>query len=222
MKTKGSKQNSLEGEEMGIQPEHSLKQFPEHPSEQMGKGEMEKSSEVGEGERGIVEAVFEWSLWKSRLVVVLAVIFGVLGGILFAVVASADVIKAIKGTLNYFTGDFTGNGGEFHGWLIGKIIGAVDLYLIAVVLFIFAFGIYELFISRIDDAENSETSSKILSIHSLDELKDKLGKVVVMVLIVTFFKKVIHMEFHTPMEMLFLAFSIFALSISLYFLHKNH
>jgi len=59
--------------------------------------------------------------------------------------------------------------------------------LIAVVLLIFSFGIYELFISEIDDAENSEVGSKILAIHSLDELKDKLGKVVVMVLIVSFF-----------------------------------
>lgn len=182
-------------------------------------GEVEQRPTKAPEERGLLEAGFEWTLWKSRLIVILAVVFGVIGGILFAVVASADVIKALKGTVAYFGGNF--EGGEFHSWLIGKIIGAVDLYLIAVVLFIFAFGIYELFVSRIDDAESSETSSKILAIHSLDELKDKLGKVVVMVLIVTFFKKVIHMHFDTPVQMLFLALSILALALSLYFLHKG-
>ena len=110
---------------------------------------------------------------------------------------------------------------NFHEELIGGIIGAVDLYLIAVVLLIFAFGIYELFISEIDDAENSEVGSKILAIHSLDELKDKLGKVVVMVLIVSFFKKVIHMNFDTPLSMLYLAGSILALALALYYMHKG-
>jgi uncharacterized membrane protein YqhA len=171
-------------------------------------------------ERGVLEALFEGTMWQSRLIVVLAVIFGIAGAILFSIVASLDVVKAIKGTYTYYFGHWTGE--EFHSWLIGKIIGAVDLYLIAVVLFIFAFGIYELFISRIDDAEESETGSKILAIHSLDELKDKLGKVVVMVLIVTFFKKVIHMSFGTPTEMLFLALSILALALALYYMHKGH
>jgi uncharacterized membrane protein YqhA len=90
-----------------------------------------------------------------------------------------------------------------------------------VVLLIFAFGIYELFISEIDDAEHSEVGKKILAIHSLDELKDKLGKVVVMVLIVSFFKKVIHMNFDTPLSMLYLAGSILALALALYYMHKG-
>jgi uncharacterized membrane protein YqhA len=181
---------------------------------------MESENLKSNSQRGVMEASFEWSMWKSRLIVIFAVVFGIIGGILFSIVASVDVIKAVKGTFQYYFGNphFSA---EFHSWLIGKIIGAVDLYLIAVVLFIFSFGIYELFVSRIDDAENSETGSRILAIHSLDELKDKLGKVVVMVLIVTFFKKVIHMNFSTPLDMLFLAVSIFALALSLYFLHKG-
>ena len=39
---------------------------------------------------------------------------------------------------------------HFHEDIVAGIIGAVDLYLIAVVLLIFSFGIYELFISKID------------------------------------------------------------------------
>ena len=39
-----------------------------------------------------------------------------------------------------------------HSHILAHVITAVDLYLIGVVLLIFSFGIYELFISKIDIA----------------------------------------------------------------------
>ncbi len=172
-----------------------------------------------ENKRGILEVLFEGSLWRSRLVVVLAVVFAMIGAFILFVVASYDIVMIAIKTYKFFFEHF--HPANFHELLIGKIIGAIDLYLIAVVLLIFAFGIYELFISQIDDAENSEVGSKILAIHSLDELKDKLGKVVVMVLIVGFFKRVMHMNFDTPLQMLYLAGSILALALALYYMHKG-
>jgi len=169
--------------------------------------------------RGFIEAIFEGSLWRSRIIAILAVIFGMVGAIILFLVASYDVYEMAVVTFKFFFAHYHPE--NFHEILIGGIIGAVDLYLIAVVLLIFSFGIYELFISEIDDAENSEIGSKILAIHSLDELKDKLGKVVVMVLIVSFFKKVMHMSFETPLEMLYLAGSILALALALYYMHKG-
>ena len=108
---------------------------------------------------------------------------------------------------------------NFHELLIEKIIGAVHLYLVAVVMLIFSFGIYELFISEIEDRKNSNRG-KILAIHSLDELKDKLGKVVIMVLIIGFFKRVMYIDYSSPMEMVYLAGSILMLALALYFMHK--
>jgi len=169
--------------------------------------------------RGFLEAIFESSLWRSRLIVILAVIFGMIGGIALFLVASYDVWIIAVDVFKFFFSHYHPE--HFHAKIISGIIGAVDLYLIAVVMLIFSFGIYELFISKIDDAENSEAGSKLLAIHSLDELKDKLGKVVVMVLIVSFFKKVINMDFNTPLEMLYLAGSILALALALYYMHKG-
>ena len=171
--------------------------------------------------RNILEALFEGTLWKSRLIVLVAVIFGMFGGIALFLVASYDIWEIMVEVYKFF---FAHHHPEnFHSLIISGIIGAVDLYLIAVVMLLFSFGLYELFISKIDDAEESEVGSQILAIHSLDELKDKLGKVVVMVLIVSFFKKVINMEFATPLEMLYLAGSILALALALYYMHKgNH
>jgi uncharacterized membrane protein YqhA len=174
----------------------------------------------GRTEMKLIEALFEGALWKSRFIVILAVIFAVLGAISLFAVASADIWKMVVVTWNVFVNHLHPD--NFHENLIGKIIGAIDLYLIGVVLLIFAFGIYELFISEIDEAENSEVGDSILAVHSLDELKSKLGNVIVMVLIVIFFKKVIHMHFETPLDMLYLAIGIFALALSLYFMHKSH
>jgi uncharacterized membrane protein YqhA len=168
----------------------------------------------------IIEAIFEGVLWRSRFIVILAVIFALFGAIALFLVASADIWHMVVATWDLFVNHHHLE--NFHGELIGGIIGAVDLYLIAVVLLIFAFGIYELFVSAIDEAEESEVGDKILAIHSLDELKSKLGNVIVMVLIVSFFKKVIHMHFDTPLDMLYLAGSIFALALSLYYMHKAH
>jgi len=170
--------------------------------------------------RNIIERIFEGALWNSRFMVVLPVIFALFGATALFIVASVDIWDMVVATWNVFINHVHLK--DFHDMLVGGVIGAIDLYLIAVVLLIFAFGIYELFISAIDDAKDSEAGSKILVIHDLDELKSKLGNVIVMVLIVSFFKKVIHMDFETPLDMLYLAVSIFALALSLYYMHKSH
>ena len=90
----------------------------------------------------------------------------------------------------------------------------------ALVLFIFSFGIYELFISEIESFKQSK-QSKVLEVHSLDQLKDKLAKVIIMVLVVNFFQRVLQMKLSSILDMTYLAGSILALCVGLYFLHKG-
>jgi uncharacterized membrane protein YqhA len=59
-----------------------------------------------------------------------------------------------------------------------------------------------------------------LEIHSLDELKDKIAKVIIMVLVVKYFQMVLDMPFNGALEMMYLAISILGLSLTLFFLHK--
>ncbi len=59
-----------------------------------------------------------------------------------------------------------------------------------------------------------------MAIHSLDQLKDKIAKVIVMVLVVNFFQRVLHTNFTTALEMLYFALAITALAVGLYFLGK--
>jgi len=165
-----------------------------------------------------IEHFFESFLWNTRFFVLLAVIFSMLGGIALFVVASVDIFSMVSQVAMSYIGHAE-HGADFHGSIVSMLIGAVDLYLIAIVMFIFGFGLYELFISEIDVAQRS-ASSKILEIHSLDELKDKLGKVIVMVLVVNFFQQVIDKSI-SGIDMVYFAISILGLSVALYFLHKG-
>lgn len=167
----------------------------------------------------MLEKAFEGSLWASRFMVILAVIFGLIGAIVLFIVASFDIYDTTKFVINtYITHAHPQN---FHEDVVGGIIGAVDLYLIGVVMLLFSFGLYELFISDIDAAKDDEgNDNQILAIHSLDQLKDKISKVIVMVLVVGFFQKVGHTEYTGALDMLYFALSITAIAVGLYFLGK--
>jgi len=166
----------------------------------------------------LIEHIFESILWNTRFFVLLAVIFSMIGGIALFIVASGDIINMTSVVVDVYINH--AHPDNFHEMLVGELIGAIDLYLMAIVMFIFGFGLYELFISKIDIAERSG-ASKILEIHSLDQLKDKLAKVIIMVLIVSFFKRILHTEYTGALEMLYFALAIFALALSLYFMHKG-
>ena len=165
-----------------------------------------------------MERIFEGGLWASRFIVILAVIFGIVGAIALFVVASVDVYDTVKMVVSTYINHLHPE--HFHEDVVGGIIGAVDLYLIGVVMILFSFGLYELFISDIDAAKGDEKENKILAIHSLDQLKDKISKVIVMVLVVGFFQKVGHTEYNGALDMLYFALSITAVAVGLYFLGK--
>ncbi|MCW8895217.1 MAG: YqhA family protein [Sulfurimonas sp.] len=167
----------------------------------------------------MLEKLFEKALWNSRFIVILAVVFGLIGAVALFLVASIDIFVTAKYVITtYLTG---AHPEHFHSDIVGGIIGAVDLYLIGVVMLLFAFGLYELFISEIDAAKESEhDETQLLAIHSLDQLKDKISKVIVMVLVVGFFQKVGHTQYNGALDMLYLALSITAVAVGLYFLGK--
>lgn len=109
----------------------------------------------------------------------------------------------------------------FRSTAVTHVVEIVDGYLLGTVLLIFALGLYELFISRIDQAEKSETSSSVLIINSLDDLKTRLAKVILMILIVKYFEHAVSMEFATPMDLLYLAGGIALIGLALFLTHEK-
>jgi uncharacterized membrane protein YqhA len=164
---------------------------------------------LGKFEKGI-----EWLLWQSRLIVIFAVISSVIASALLILTGTYDIILVVQEFFHAF-GDKSAYK-DFQVEMLTYIISAVDAYLIATVLLIFGVGLYELFISKIDYLERDENSSKILVVHSLDELKEKLAKVILMVLIVVFFKHALHLEYDDVQSLLYLGIGIFFIAVSIF------
>lgn len=165
-------------------------------------------------EQPIYERVFESALWNSRLIVLLAVIFGTISAMLLFISGSVEIISSITHSVDLAPLEID------YTTLLSGIIGGVDLYLIGMVLLIFSFGIYELSISKIDVARSSESFHTLLEISNLDDLKNKIIKVIIMVLIVSFFQRVLSMKFTSSTDMLFMAVSIAVICIGVYYLQK--
>jgi uncharacterized membrane protein YqhA len=163
----------------------------------------------------IVENVFERALWSVRFIVVLGVIFGALSAIVLFIAGSTEIFHIIVGYLQVSEHAIT------HEDILIGIIGAVDFYLIGLVLIIFSFGIYELFISDIDIARIEGGFGSLLDIENLDDLKNKIIKVIIMVLIVTFFQRILSMQFTTSIDMLAMAVSICLICVGVYFLGRH-
>ena len=140
-----------------------------------------------------MKAFFEKLLWNSRFVVLLAVASSIIGMLLLFLLSAADMLHLASDyiEMTMFGKDYP----DFHTRAVSHIITAVDDFLLATVLLIFALGLYELFVDKIEIAHSTATSSNILVINTLDDLKDRLGKVILMILIVAFFKKVLHVNF---------------------------
>jgi uncharacterized membrane protein YqhA len=165
-------------------------------------------------EQPVYERAFESALWSSRLIVLLAVVFGTISAMLLFISGSVEIVSSVSHSvsLSHMEVNYT--------TLLTGIIGGVDLYLIGMVLLIFSFGIYELSISKIDIARSSESYHTLLEISSLDDLKNKIIKVIIMVLIVSFFQRILSMTFTNSMDMLFMAVSIAVICIGVYYLQK--
>lgn len=169
-----------------------------------------------------VEWLFEAALWRSRYVVIFAVIASLAAGFAIFFMATVDVVYLIKHLAHYADPEMPAEVRKLlHDNTISHIVEVVDGYLLATVMLIFSLGMYELFISDIDEAHGSKTSSKILVISDLDDLKARLAKVILMILIVTLFEKALKMEISTSLDLLYLGGSIALIGLALYLTHAS-
>jgi uncharacterized membrane protein YqhA len=168
----------------------------------------------------VIEKIFENILWNSRLVVLSAVVASLLAAIAMFYMASVDAVYMISHLGHYASPDLTvADRVDLRSATVTHVVEIVDGYLLATVLLIFALGLYELFISKIDQAEGSENASSVLMITSLDDLKSRLAKVVMMILIVRYFEYALGMDFTTPLDLLQFAGGIALLGLALYLSH---
>ncbi len=169
---------------------------------------------------GLIEKLFEGALWNSRFMVLAAVVGSLLAGVTIFYMATVDVVYLFSHALHYADSSLTAEARKaLHDSTVSHIVEVVDGYLLAMVMLIFSLGMYELFISDIDQASDSKGASKILVINNLDDLKSRLAKVILMIMIVTLFEEALNMHMETPLDLVYLGAAIALISIALYFTH---
>jgi uncharacterized membrane protein YqhA len=165
----------------------------------------------------IFEKTFESFLWSSRLAVLVAVLASVAVGLGLFYIATVDLpLRAITSYLNVPAEKHE----DVRTQIVTQVVEAIDGYLLATVMLIFAFGLYELFISRIDRIEKDDRA-RDLKIHSLDDLKHRLGQVVLLILVVKFFEGALAIKFNSLSDLLLLSMGILLITIVLNLTHKQ-
>jgi uncharacterized membrane protein YqhA len=155
------------------------------------------------------ESAFEAFLWGSRLVVLIAVLASLVASLAMFYVATVDVVTLLGYVAQYHQplADAAARA-ALRGTIIAYVVEVVDGYLLAAIMLIFALGLYELFISRIYIAERSEFGARLLLIRNLDDLKDRLAKVVLLILVVKFFEYALALHIERPIDLLWLGLGI--------------
>ena len=169
---------------------------------------------------GMFEKYFEKLLWSSRHMVLVAVIASLLLSLLLFVITATDVVGLLSHASDYFVAPIEDRK-VLKIEMVAHTVGAIDGFLLATILLIFALGLYELFISDIDEAKKSGQSAKVLVINSLDDLKSKLAKVILMILVVTFFEVSLSMSFTSALDLVYFSLGILMVSLALYFGSKS-
>jgi uncharacterized membrane protein YqhA len=165
---------------------------------------------------------FENALWNSRYIVLVAVVACVFVSLVLFVVVTIQAVSlpgALMGFIDNSLAD--ADRAKVYSAGIASIAKIIDGYLFATIMLIFAMGLYELFIGKIEVAENNEIAQRILLIRSVDDLKDRLAKVVFLILIVTYFEYALRGTYDTSQQLLALAGGITLVAAGIWLTSKH-
>jgi uncharacterized membrane protein YqhA len=161
--------------------------------------------------------LWERGLWQSRIVVLIAVVASVIMAVGTVFFVSVDVVYALGKIWSYANPALTDSArNALRLDVLGDIVGIVDGYLLGAILVIFGLGLYELFIGNIAGVEQSPVAPRLLQVRSIDDLKDKLGRVVLLILVVKFFQQALELKYQSPLDLMYLALGTLLVGAALY------
>lgn len=160
-------------------------------------------------------------LYSTRYLSIIAVIGSVISSVILFI---QGIVIIYEGLYEYFKNEHSESGSARTYELFEQIVSSVDVFLFALVLIIFGVGVYELFVTQVDPVEqNHDSRPSWLRISSVDDLKSSLGKVILMVLIVSFFKHVLEFtHWNEAISMLYMSIGIILIAGALYLAHKSN
>lgn len=158
-----------------------------------------------------------WSVRFVMLVAVIATIVLAFGALYYALVDLAYLLSLLSEYATLPAAERSAARDEG----VTTIVKSLDGFFICALLLIVAFGLYELFIGKIEAAETSEVGARLLKITSLEELKERVAKLVILILVIEFFQRSLRLSYDSALEILYLAAAILLVSGGIYLIGRR-
>jgi uncharacterized membrane protein YqhA len=130
------------------------------------------------------------TIFRTRYVSVIAVIFGAIGAVLMFIIGAVTTVDAVA---TYFGGhEDAAFSSDAALVATVEIVSALDQFLLGLVLLVFAFGVYSLWIMPdTADGDSKIKAPSWIKVTSVTDLKIQLLEVVAVLLAVLFLKGVL-------------------------------
>ncbi|HEX5616383.1 MAG TPA: YqhA family protein [Acidimicrobiia bacterium] len=151
-------------------------------------------------------------LWSVRLLLLGAV--GGCAALALAVVwmGTVDLVHFAGDIASYTTDE---QSSDVRSGLVADVVKIIDAYLLAAILVVAAFGLYELFVGRLDARRTDGDAPRLLVARSLDDLKDRIAKLVVLILVIELFQRALSVDIDEAADLLALGGAIALASVAL-------
>ena len=127
---------------------------------------------------------FEPAFFDMRYIIIIPVIITFIGAFIMFIIGAIEAWNSIN---LFFTNDYE------HSQL--SLILGIDAFLLGLVMLIFSYGIYDLFLSKIDITDRPSVRPTWMRFRDIGELKIILAQVILIILTINFFELVfIHMN----------------------------
>lgn len=160
--------------------------------------------------------IIEEILWNSRLLMVLGALLSLLLALSAFYMATVDVLL-LPGYLQKYSNLALSE--EAHGQLraitLTDIIKSVDGYIITAILIIFALSLYELFLGKLEAAQDSPIAPRLIATGGLEAIKERIAQLLQLVLVIEFFHRALQFDVRGATDLLYMALGILAIGVTL-------
>lgn len=129
---------------------------------------------------------FEPAFFNMRYIILIPVFITFIGAFILFIIGALEAWNSI--TL-FFKADYGGS-------QLSLILG-IDAFLLGLVLLIFSYGIYDLFLSKIDVTDRPSVRPNWMQFKDIGELKIILAQVILIILTINFFE-LVFIEMNNP------------------------
>ena len=129
---------------------------------------------------------FEPAFFNMRYIIIIPVFITFIGAFIMFIIGAFEAWNSIT---RFF-------GADYEGSQLSLILG-IDAFLLGLVLLIFSYGIYDLFLSKIDIANRPSVRPNWMRFRDIGELKIILAQVILIILTINFFE-LVFIEMNNP------------------------